>query len=244
MIAADQPTIFPMDIVVRVSSAGDGTMLDRTKGVHTPEAVANRRRFCETVGVDYKDVVYQQIIYDEKQTYKDLKFVDKTSTSRITSEVHADSLITAQTGVGIMLPIADCVATVVYDPGTRQLAVLHLGRHSTVTSLLPDTIKRMIEHGSNIEDILVWMCPSAQQKSYVLEYFDQADHDDWKPFCTQKSDGVHVDLVGYNRQVCLDAGIPAKNIEVSPIDTFTSNDYFSHSRGDTTKRFVVLAIMH
>ncbi len=219
-------------------------MLDRTKGIHTTETVVNRRRFCQTVGVDYLDVVYQQIIYDEKQTYRDLKFVDKTSTSRSTLQVPADALVTAQSGVGIMLPIADCVATVIYDPGTRQLAMLHLGRHSTLTSLLKDTFNRMVEHGTNIDDILVWMCPSAQQKSYVLTYFDQVNDPAWKQFCKQKPDGIHLDLAGYNRQMCLDSGVTTEHIEISRIDTFTSSDYFSHSRGDTTKRFVVLAMMH
>lgn len=219
-------------------------MLDRTKGIHTPETVANRKHFCETVGVDYQDVVYQQIIYNESQTYQNLQLVDKTSVSRVIPQVAADGLVTAQSGVGLMLPVADCVATVVYDPGTRQLAMVHLGRHSTLTSLLKNTFNRMVEHGSNIDDILVWMSPSAQQESYVLTYFDQVNDPAWRPFCKQEPDGIHLDLSGYNRQVCLDAGVTANHIEVSPTNTFTSDNYFSHSRGDTSKRFAVLALMH
>ena len=187
--------------------------------------------------------MFQKIIYDDEQTYKKLIVVDKTSTTRITPQVPADGLVTAQSGVGLMLPIADCVATVIYDPGTRQLAVLHLGRHSTLTTLLKDTITHLHMRGSNIGDILVWMSPSAQQNSYVLEYFDYADTKAWKAFCHKSSEGIRIDLSGYNRQVCLDLGILAQNIEVSSIDTFKNFEYFSHSRGDATKRFVAVAMM-
>ncbi len=244
MIGADQPTIFPRDVSVHVSSSVDGTMLDRNLSIHAPEVVANRRLFCESIGVKYDNVVFQQIIYDENQTYTKLTQVEIHSASRSEPQVPADGIVTIQSGVGIMIPVADCVATVVFDPGTRQLVMLHLGRHSSVTPLLKNTLSHMTEHGSNIEDILVWMCPSAQQASYRLKYFDQAGMPSWKPFCLQKPDGIYVDLSGFNRQVCLDAGIEADHIEVSSVDTCTSKNYFSHSRGDATKRFAVVAMMH
>lgn len=69
MIAGDQPTCFPPELLVCVSSKSDGTVLDRTVGVHNPAIVTNRTAFCEHIGVSYGDVVYQRIVYDETQTY-------------------------------------------------------------------------------------------------------------------------------------------------------------------------------
>ncbi len=243
MIRAHQPTIFPSDVVVRVSSAQEGTMLDRTQDLSLRELVANRQSFCKTSGIDYENVVFQQIIYDEKQTYSKLCWADKNHTTRFIPKLHADGIITAQSNVGIMLPIADCVPTVIYDPGTRQLAMVHLGRHSTLTNLLKKTFEQMVAHGSNIEDVLVWMGPNAQYKSYKLEYFDHADAKAWKSFCNKQPDGIYIDLTGFNRQVCLDAGVKPTHIEISPVDTYTNNNYYSHSRGDDSKRFAVVAMM-
>lgn len=243
MIRTDQPTCFPSELVVRVSSRDDGTMLDRTIGIHTPAIVANRRRFCQQNGINYDDVVYHRIVYGPQRTYELISEVDAGSATRYTSEIVADALVTTQANVGLFLPVADCVATVLYDPVCHRLALLHLGRHSTLTSLLQRVIKRFIAEGSRSQDIIVWMSPSAQRASYVLEYFDQADEGQWRDFCERQADGIHLDLPGYNQVVCQQAGVLTEHIYRSPIDTATNDTYFSHSAGDTTGRFAVVAMM-
>ena len=130
-----------------------------------------------------------------------------------------------------------------YDPVQRVLALLHLGRHSTLSPLLVRTIDRLIHEGSRAEDIIVWMSPSAQRQSYVMQYFDQATNPAWHSFCSYEADGIHLDLQGFNAAACQRAGIAPRNIYISPVDTVTSPDYFSHAAGDTGGRFAVLAMM-
>lgn len=142
-----------------------------------------------------------------------------------------------------MLPVADCIATVVYDPATETLALLHLGRHSTLTSLLSRVLRRMMAHGARPEDIIVWMSPSAHASHYVMQWFDRADDPTWSAFCTKQVDGHHLDLQGFNKNVCLEQGIASEHIHISPINTVTDANYFSHSAGDTSGRFVVVATM-
>lgn len=243
MIKTDQPTCFPADIIVAVSSRSDGTVLDRSIGVHTPEIVASRKTFSQSVGVNYDDVAYQRIIYDDHGTYSLVADVDNRSTTKFTVEVVADALFTHSVGVGMMLPVADCVATVVYDPIGRSLALVHLGRHSTLTDIVDKLIGHFKLHGSNTSDLIVWMSPSAQKQSYRMDYFDHLDDPSWSSFAEKKDDGVYIDIAGYNRQCFINAGINKDNVHVSPIDTFTSSEYFSHSNGDVHGRFAVLAMM-
>lgn len=243
MITQDQPSIFPDELLVRVSSKNNGTMLDRTQGTHSPDALANRRRFCDLAGVNYDDVVYQQIVYADDQTYDRLREVDRSDRSLLKPQVPADGLITGTKNVGIMLPVADCVATTIYDPVTRRMAVLHLGRHSTVAGLMKKTLDELVGHGSDATDLLVYMSPSAQKEHYVMRYFDHADEPAWQLFCERRPDGFHLDLAGFNRQACIDAGVLPDHIEASTVDTVTSDDYFSHLRGDVTKRFVLVAMI-
>lgn len=244
MIRQDQPTCFPPELLVSVSSSSDGTMLDRTLSeIHHPQVVAHRQAFCQASGAAYTDVVYQRVVYGAGRSYDQLCEVDSAATTRHTAEMVADGLVTRSPGVGLLLPVADCVATVLYDPVQRVLALLHLGRHSTLSPLLVRTIDRLVHEGSRAEDIIVWMSPSAQRQSYVMQYFDQMADPAWQLFCSHEADGIHLDLQGFNAAACQRAGIAPRNIHISPVDTVTSPDYFSHTAGDTGGRFAVLAMM-
>lgn len=243
MIRTDQFTNLPDGLMIAFSSRDDGTMLDRSKGVHESGIVENRRRFCQDVGIDYDDCAYQMIEYDVSATYDLLAEVDGRCVTRNNEDVIADGLCTRMKGVGLFLPVADCIATVLYDERTRQLAMLHLGRHSTLTSLLRNTLRHFEMHGSKMADIRVWMTPSVQRQSYRLEYFDEADNASWSPFIDKQPDGIYIDMQGYNKSICLQAGVRAQNITVSSIDTATDDNYFSHSQGDATGRIAVVAML-
>lgn len=243
MIVADQPDFLPADLLVRVSSRSDGTMLDRALGTHTPDIIKNRHAFCGANGVSYDNVVYQRIVYGDDQTYDHVEEVSGSSVSKRVADVTADALFTRTPGVGLFLPVADCVATVLYDPVKRHLALLHLGRHATLTDLLPHMLRKFADEGSDITDVVAWMSPSAQQATYRLEYFDHSDEPAWRPYRDVTPDGIYIDMQGYNRQRLLDGGVKAENIYVSRINTMTSEAYFSHAAGDTHGRMAILAMM-
>lgn len=241
MIQSDQPDCFPSEVIVRVSSREDGTVLDKAVGVHNPLIVTNRTKFCERNHISYGDVVYQRIIYGDDRTYDCIVNVAEQDTCKYSDEVVADALITADARVGMLLPVADCVATVLYDPITKQLALAHLGRHSTIANLMTKVISMMKQQGAAPNDIIVWMAPSVKQSHYRMEYFDMSDTKEWAGFAEKKPDGIYLDLQGYNRARAREVGVLEQNIHVSPINTATDKNYFSHSQGDTTDRFAVVA---
>lgn len=115
MILTDQPKCFSKNVVAAVSSISDGSMLNRPLGVHAPEILVNRREFCKNIGLDYDDVVYLRIVYAENRSYHLIAEADDGATLKITPEIVTDALFTRQTGVGLLLPVADCVAAIMYD---------------------------------------------------------------------------------------------------------------------------------
>lgn len=242
MIAADQPKLHD-SLIIGVSDRDDGTVLDRSRPTHEPAVVATRQSVCEQRGFDYGRSVFLRIVYSPEATYDLLAEVDERSTTQYTEEIVADGLFTTVRNIGLFLPVADCVATVIFDPVNKYLALLHLGRHSTMTDLLPDTIAHFTARGSSPSDLIVWMSPSAQKESYVLEHFDRSDDPAWQAFATKTPHGFHIDMQGYNTARCVGAGIPSENIHVSAVDTVTDKRYFSHSAGDTYGRFAVMASM-
>lgn len=244
MIAADQPVCFPSDLLVAVSSKNDGTMLNRIRGRHVAEVLENRHRFCDQIGVKYDDVVYHVISYDQTQTFDNIAEVTETDTVKHNSEgIFADALYTEVAGVGLFLPVADCIATVIYDPKRRALMLAHLGRHSTVAQLMTQAVKYFVERSSRAKDLQIWMSPSITQKNYRMDYFNHADEISWQNFCRQTADGIYLDMQGFNRSLAIQTGVPGDNIFISPIDTADNPNYFSHSSGDTAGRIAVVAMM-
>ena len=244
MIAADQPVCFPSDLLIAVSSKDDGTMLNRIRGRHVAEVLENRHRFCDQIGVKYDDVVYHVISYDRAQTFDNIAEVTEADTVKHNNEgIFADALYTEMAGVGLFLPVADCIATVIYDPKRRALMLAHLGRHSTVAQLISQAVQYFVERGSQAKDLQIWMSPSITQKNYCMDYFNHANDTNWQNFCRQTADGIYLDMQGFNRSLAIRAGVPGDNIFISPIDTADNPNYFSHSSGDTGGRFVVVASM-
>ena len=244
MITADQPTCFLSDLLVAVSSKDDGTMLNRIRGRHVAEVLDNRRRFCDQIGINYDDVVYHVISYDQAQTFDTIAEATEADTVKRNNEgIFADALYTETAGIGLFLPVADCIATVIYDPKRRALMLAHLGRHSTVAQLMSRAVQHFVERGSQAKDLQIWMSPSITQKNYCMEYFDHTSDTNWHNFCHQTADGIYLDMQGFNRSLAVQAGVPAGNIFISPIDTADNPNYFSHSSGDVGGRFAVVASM-
>ena len=241
MIRTDQPTYFPSDLLIAVSSKDDGTMLNRIRGRHVAEVLENRHRFCDQIGVKYDDVVYHVISYDQGQTFDNIAEVTEADTVKHNNEgIFADALYTEMAGVGLFLPVADCIATVIYDSKRRALMLAHLGRHSTVAQLMSQAVQYFVERGSQAKDLQIWMSPSITQKNYRMDYFDHTNDTNWHNFCRQTADGIYLDMQGFNRSLAIQAGVPGDNIFISPIDTADDPNYFSHSSGDTGGRVAVV----
>ncbi len=225
---------------IAVSNRSHGTMLDRSLADrHDDRVVANRRAFCDENGINYDACVYQIISYDSSQSYDALQEVHAPNTQG----VHADVLYTETSGLGLFLPIADCVGTVIYDSTRGALALAHLGRHASVAKAIQKTIKHFVQQGSVPSNLQIWMAPSISKADYIMEYFDHITDPDWAQFAEQKAEGVYLDLQGFNKNLAMKVGVPDSNVVISPINTARDPNYFSHSKGDTNGRFAVLAMM-
>jgi copper oxidase (laccase) domain-containing protein len=237
MIASDQPAHLPEELIVAVSSREDGTMLDRSLGDrHSPSIVANRQAFCAEAGINYDDCAYQIISYTPEATYDQIVEIRKPNAEG----VFADVLYTEQPGVGLFLPIADCVGTVIYDPKRKALALAHLGRHASLADTITKTIDHFTQKGSKAEDLLIWMAPSVGRQHYRMEYFDKANDPLWKDYCLPRDGGFYLDLQGYNKSRAIATGVNPAKIVISSVDTAVDTHYFSHSQGDHGGRFAVV----
>lgn len=134
-----------------------------------------------------------------------------------------DGVYTRDPRVALMLTPADCLSLVTYDTKQRALMLTHCGRHGLEQNAAAEAIHFMERQGSNPQDIHAWLSPSAGKGKYPLF----------------KLDNQSMQEAAIGQLVA--AGVPDENIIKSDVDTTTSSDYFSHSQGDKTERFAVVA---
>lgn len=231
MIAADQPTIFGEGVIAAISSKKNGNMkFGIAKDVET---LKNREEFLQSVGISIDHTSLVGITYDTDDftKYRIATHKDKTVGMHVANVTeHADALVVDQPNHALFLPLADCIGAILYDPTHHVLMVSHLGRHSVEQEGAEKSVEYLEAHyGSQPNDIKVWLSPGVGKASYPLYAFE--------------GKSLHEVIT----LQLLARGLDEHNIQVSDIDTATSDDYYSHSEflkaNDVPGRFAIVAMM-
>lgn len=218
---------FAKGVSIYFTDASDGSVAAGAGNPATPENIVNSKQFFTRHGLVYKNRTSFFGTYTPENTYTDIvRADDSLKNKRFTT----DAVFTTDPHHPLTLTVADCVATVVYDPVAGMLGVLHLGRHGSVAGLIEEfTVRVADELGSDPHDWHVWMSPSLQKESNIMDYFEPPQPEEWEQWQYRDTEGIlHIDIPGHNRARFERAGVKPENIYVSPIDTYTDRRYFSH----------------
>jgi len=207
---------------------------------HEPEEVVLPRRtaFLYKYGLTAEDCVFIQTEHEDEITH----VTNSDKGSLITTE----ALITKDTGVVLFLLTGDCFPVSFYDPINSVVALAHLGWKPTDKKLVTKVIKEMnTAYGSQPKDIRMYVGPGIQKESYKFLDPVQKQLPAWSDFLTVVDSGeTAIDLAGYIEAQALRAGITPSNIQLSTVDTATSDEYFSHYRsvrtGEPEARFATI----
>lgn len=231
MIARDQPTIFDDALIAAVSSADDADM--GFGRLDNDEVGLNRAVFLQTNDIEPTHTTLLRVTYDTTDFCRYVVLDDEQQGEGIhePSSLEADAVVVTRPDHAVLLPLADCVGAVIYDPNNQIMMVSHLGRHSIEQGGATKSIQYLIEYfDSNPAELLIWLSPAAGGENYPLQAFANR--------------GMHQVVVGE----FLAQGVPFERIEVSDVDTTESDDYFSHSEfkggyRDFDGRFAIVAMM-
>lgn len=233
MIKSDQPTIFGKQLIAAVSSAEDGNM--RFGLGDSDDAVTeNRRKFLSPQMIALQSTILCRVSYDREDFthYLRVRTPDKGKGMVPDKDIDiADGIATDEKRIALFLPLADCTGAILYDPKRLALMVSHLGRHSSEQYGARKSVEFMKDKfGTNPEDILVWLSPAPNGTDYPIWARDnRSSHD-------------------VTRNDLLEAGIKQEHIQISPVDTVTDQNYFSHSeflKGNREQdgRYAIVAMM-
>jgi len=217
---------------VAVSQVHDGSVYIPTEQTNET-IVQNRAAWLEQQGIALDDATRVHISYDQEDfcRYRIVDTLHKGEGMRGPSREYSDALITTKPGHALFLPVADCVATTVFDPENGVLMLSHLGRHSLEQDGGVRSVAFLTEKfGSKPGRLKVWLSPAPSKQAY--------------PIFKLEGSGMKEAVFEQLQR----AGVLLENITDTPADTATDDNYFSHSefiKGNKSVegRFAMVAVM-
>lgn len=201
--------------IIAHSTVADGTMLNRKAGYGVPDVIENRRRWLSPLGIPIENTYRVVMSYDDDAdfcVYREINPDDAPADRDDGGNAVADALVTTQPGQAIILPVADCIAAVLYDDEHGVLMVSHLGRHSLEKNGGVKSVEYLARHyGTRPENLKIWLSATISKDLYKIYALDNK--------------GMKEALYEQLKQ----AGIDFDNIQDTPHDTGTHDDYYSHS---------------
>ncbi len=147
-----------------------------------------------------------------------------------------DALITSESGITLMVRIADCVPMILFDSQQGVAAVVHAGWRGTLAGIAERTVTVMRERYQCIpEHILAGIGPSlgpccCEVQREVAQLFN-ANTPGMGSYVIEKDDSLFLNLWEANRRQLVRQGIPEGNIEVAQLCTSCRTDlFFSYRR--------------
>jgi YfiH family protein len=188
-------------------------------------------------------------------------------------QLAGDGLITSQRALFLGIQTADCVPVMIVDPKRHAIGVFHAGWRGTLKRIVEKGVGEMHRHfGSRARDLKAAIGPGIHgccyqvgeelrekfhsQFSYAAKLFREVEERDPVRekypmlFLTARAPGhsvlpknIFLDLVEANRRQLLAVGVPAKNIEASPLCTNCRPDLLFSSRAEKGKTGRMMAVV-
>jgi len=202
-----------MGILTAISTLSDGSMLNR-ENKSDPEVIRNRENFLATHSITRNQTVRLRVHFETKDfcRYRTVSTQHAGQGMVDDNIVPADALITTDKNLALLLPVADCIGAVIYDPDHEVLALAHFGRHSLEQKGAEKIIKHLHdEYSSQAENLKIWMTPAAGKNVYPI----------WKLGGKGMKEAAFEQLAS--------AGIQKSQIIDNPAETTSDPRYFSYS---------------
>ena len=250
---------FPDDLVVHAISTRlggysekpfDSLNLALHVGDNAENVLANRKKFFQSLGYNFKEMVTPNQIHGDKVFKVEEIHRGRGSQNYADSIPETDALITNVPNLPLMLCFADCVPVMFVDTENLAVGIAHGGRKGTMKKIAAKTFLAMTENfGTKAENCLIGIAPSIGSCCY--EIGEEVLNTCAKVFPNNpeliiERDGKNfLDLWKANKIQLMEVGLPEENIDVAGECTCcNSNWYFSYraAHGQTGRIAAVIAL--
>ena len=168
----------------------------------------------------------------------------------------ADGIVSERANQSVWACSADCTPALVCDVATGQVAAVHAGWRGTAKKILPAAVLRMIERGSERQNLRVALGPAIEGVVYqvseevackvgstvapeyagdaLLEYLLGTEH---PPLLNDLEEGkIRLDVRRINQMQMVQIGLSVEQIAIAPHCTYQEPDkFFSYRRTQEKK---------
>lgn len=201
-----------------------------------PEAVANNRRaLCSLLAIDDNHLLMPHQTHGvESRIIGEDYFSLPTSVQKMILE-GVDCIMTQCKGVCIGVSTADCIPLLMHDTKRHAICAVHAGWRGTVARIAQKAVVDMrMAFQTDPADIRIAIGPGISLDTFevgdeVYKAFEQAAFD--MKAISRRQEKWHIDLPLCNSLQLQSMGIPAENITLSNVCTYTQcDDFFSARR--------------
>jgi YfiH family protein len=188
-------------------------------GDDSNDVQVNRQRLKQWLGIHFL-VSAVQVHGDQVVLVEDIR--------QDTEFREADSLITREPGVGLLIQQADCQAILLHDPVQKVIAAVHNGWRGSTLNIIAKTVAAMHGYlGVSPDNLKAVISPSLGPCCAEFINFQQELP---KSFHTRQVTPCHFDFWAISRDQLMEAGLKDTNIETAGICTVCNKDFFSYRR--------------
>ena len=195
----------------------------------------NYRRLCKALDLPVERIVLSHQVHRDQ-----VRVVTEADAGKglwCPRDYDADALITAVPNLPLAVFSADCIVILLFDPVRRAMGAVHAGWRGTALGILRKTVEEMARtFGTDPADLWAAIGPGIgtccfETHDDVPQAMRESLGDRAEPFITPRGTKWTVDLKGINRFWLEQSGVPARQIEISPLCTACRTDLFwSHRR--------------
>lgn len=192
-----------------------------TVGDAPQKVTENREALAWKLGLDYKNIAWQ------KQIHSDIV----TVVENYGSCGESDAMITDKKGLALAVSSADCVPVFLFENSKKIIAAVHSGWRGTEKGILQKVVSKLVDqYNADTSELFAYIGPSISYKNYEVGK-EVADLFNAKYIHSIKQK-LYLDVAGANYDMLINAGIPANQIEQSPLCSFEEQNLLHSFRRD------------
>ena len=218
-------SLFDSQIEVAMSDISDGSMRYFGNGDEN-QIIENQQKLGAALNLTSDKIARIRTVYDGRTSYTEYYEIIPENLNRFSianpesSIAISDGLVTKYRGIGILLPLADCLGAVVYSEKQGLVGLLHAGRHNIEQNGPALFIQHLVDNFStDPAELKLYFSP------YAISYQITKLHNQTMQEAAMEQ--------------FIKSGVLIENIIDPGIDTTISKNYPSSSMGDKTNRFAV-----
>ncbi len=216
-----------------------GTM---NPGLYTSDDPACVRQnlaiLAERIALPVERIVMPHQTHEDRLLTIDAAFLSKPEAEQKRLLEGVDGLLTAERELCVAVSTADCVPLLLYAADKRVVAAVHAGWRGTVKGIARLAVERLKNQlGCDPAQIRAGLGPSISQAAFevgeeVVDAFQEAGMPMYRLLRRDPATGKgHIDLWKANSWQLTEAGVPASQIAVAGVCTYTHWErYFSARR--------------